>query len=160
MAREPRTASSFRISSPSNLFSPSHADDIHRLPPAFCPPVPPDHPGGLSVDRVSSMRTERPGVGRQLLRRPTKATTTVSSPRVATILPPPLVYLPVRMPTADFLSVFHLSWKKKFARARNKLCVPVPVDLVHPSSSIPVTKLKVSSDGESAGSFDTSSVAN
>lgn len=33
---------------------------------------------GSSVDRVSSMRTERPGVGRQLLRRPTKASTTTT----------------------------------------------------------------------------------
>ena len=34
---------------------------------------------GSSVDRVSSMRTERPGVGRQLLRRPTKASTTTTT---------------------------------------------------------------------------------
>lgn len=34
---------------------------------------------GSSVDRVSSMRTERPGVGRQLLRRSTKASTTTTT---------------------------------------------------------------------------------
>lgn len=64
-------------------------DDLHRLPRVSSLFPPPPSPGGLSVDRISSMRTERPGVGRQLLRRPTKATTTVLSPWVATLFLPP-----------------------------------------------------------------------
>lgn len=40
---------------------------------------------GSSVDRVSSMRTERPGVGRQLLWRPTKASTTTTTTSTTTV---------------------------------------------------------------------------
>lgn len=44
---------------------------------------------GSSVDRVSSMRTERPGVGRQLLWRPTKASTTTTTTSTTTVAAAP-----------------------------------------------------------------------